>query len=206
MREPGHQEEGRVDTETGRNYPAASSIERRVGSTHKSNMSCASSDRREVGKLNVQTMEWPPFDLVLAVCLRGSWMTTRNWMGYELEVSNRILCGHHCETATCHQSVHRVRFGTYAPQSYAASHPLSAPRARHCHTHLTTSPLRAGALESLSPQENLLKTPFKCVMCFGSTLLSPRRNVEILMWSSFYRQISLELCDKFLVTVVKRIH
>ena len=55
-------------------------------------MSCASPVRREVGKLNVQNMEWPPFDLVLAVCLRDSWMTTRNWMGYELEVSNRFLC------------------------------------------------------------------------------------------------------------------
>ena len=36
-------------------------------------------------------IEWPPFDLVLGVSLRGSWMTTRNWTGNELDMSNRIL-------------------------------------------------------------------------------------------------------------------
>ena len=36
-------------------------------------------------------MVWPPFDLVLVVSLRGSPMTTRNWMGDELEMSNRIV-------------------------------------------------------------------------------------------------------------------
>ena len=144
---------------------------------HKRNMSCASSVRREVG-FRSGTCGVPVRFVDDHMKLDGQ--GARNVQPYSVR--------HRCETATCHQSVHRVRFGTYAPQSYATSHPLSAPRARHCHTHLTTSPLRAGALESLSTQQNLLKTPFKCIICFGSTLLSPR---------SIHRQISLELCDKF---------
>ena len=36
-------------------------------------------------------MVWPPFDRVLVVSLRDSPMTTRNWTGDELEMSNRVL-------------------------------------------------------------------------------------------------------------------
>ena len=71
------------------------------------------------------------------VCLRGSWMTTPKRMGNSLEMSNRILR----DTAVKLQPIIKACTACASeqkpPQRNAASHPLSAPRARLCHTHLS---------------------------------------------------------------------
>ena len=90
MCEPRHQEQGRDDPETELNWRLRLVGDASEQRTQEQHVVCVVGSARS-WQTERPNMVWPPFDLVLVVSLRGSLMTTRNWMGDELEMSTVFL-------------------------------------------------------------------------------------------------------------------